>query len=114
MQGPLAAEWPEDYRDVLGNLEIDPSKIIFRKGTIKSSIIYNSDVSKLRTTSFDASLESIFVIHGWTSNNNASGVIQPIRGALITKHNFNIINVDWSKYSSLDYTSSSYKHYFLM
>lgn len=90
-----------------GNLGVDASKIkynYFGKGSSKSTVVYSTDVTALRKTAFDASLESVFVIHGWT-NNNISTINTSIRNALL-KHDVNIFVVDWSKYSRLDYLSS--------
>lgn len=87
---------------------VDASKIkynVFRKGSSRGTIVYSTNVAALKRTTFDPSLESVYIIHGWT-NNNSSSINKSIRDALLKKYDVNIIVVDWSLYSRLDYISS--------
>lgn len=64
-----------------------------------------ADVTKLRNTHFQASKETIFIIHGW-KNSHESDVNSHIRENIIKGHDLNIFVVDWSPASVKNYVSA--------
>lgn len=54
-----------------------------------------ADVSALSKTSFQASKDTFFIIHGW-KNSHESDVNSHIREYIIKGHDINIFVVDWS------------------
>lgn len=77
----------------------------FRKGSSRGTVLLSSNVAALKNTRHDASLDTVYIIHGWT-NDNRSSINSNIRDALMQNHDVNIFVVDWSRYSKLDYLSA--------
>ncbi|XP_046751142.1 pancreatic triacylglycerol lipase-like [Diprion similis] len=67
--------------------------------------LYYLDQSALSKSHFNASKPTRFVIHGW-QNSGGSDVCVFIRDAYLAVRDYNVITVDWSTFSSLDYVSA--------
>ncbi|XP_017787287.1 PREDICTED: pancreatic triacylglycerol lipase-like [Nicrophorus vespilloides] len=63
------------------------------------------DELTIDTNYFDPSKICFFVSHGYTENYLGSNNV-PIRDAILSKHDVNVFLLDWSKFSSLFYTTS--------
>ncbi|KAG5874439.1 hypothetical protein JTB14_021796 [Gonioctena quinquepunctata] len=55
-----------------------------------------SDINPINGSSFSSSRDTIFITHGFTES-YTDQACQPIKDALITKHDVNVIIVDWTK-----------------
>ncbi|XP_068239883.1 endothelial lipase-like isoform X2 [Palaemon carinicauda] len=56
---------------------------------------------------FDPSLPLTVITHGWTEGTDETDWIHELRSALQTKAPMNILLVDWSNFSRLDYTTAA-------
>jgi pancreatic triacylglycerol lipase len=69
--------------------------------TVKSSNIQELSISP----HFDPAKKTFFIIHGWVDDYTAD-VNRLVKAALLSKHDLNVIVVDWSPVASESYTTA--------
>lgn len=85
------------------NVEHSDLKIYFYSKKMTDGIEINiTDIRDLKKTDFSYSKKTIFVIHGWHDDYNAS-MCQTVKNAYLTATDVNIFLVDWSSIAQKAY-----------
>uniref|UniRef100_V5I8F5 Pancreatic triacylglycerol lipase n=1 Tax=Anoplophora glabripennis TaxID=217634 RepID=V5I8F5_ANOGL len=67
--------------------------------------IRNTNIDALRNTGFSDQRDTVFIVHGWRGDNDASSN-RNIRQAILSKHNINLFVVDWGPIASRNYITA--------
>ncbi|XP_018568065.1 endothelial lipase-like [Anoplophora glabripennis] len=67
--------------------------------------IRNTNIDALRNTGFSVQRDTVFIVHGWRGDNDASSN-RNIRQAILSKHNINLFVVDWGPIASRNYITA--------
>lgn len=81
--------------------EADVSYYLYTR-QIDGALLSADDLIK----TIDASLPTVFIIHGWTSSGNASFMVDMAR-AYVQRRESNAVAVDWSGVAAKDFLSSA-------
>ncbi|XP_053984240.1 pancreatic lipase-related protein 2-like [Hylaeus volcanicus] len=104
---PVLLDLNLGYPETLSETERDlPNRVFFylytRDNKNDSQQLYPNDTTSLKSSNFDPTKETIFLIHGWMSS--AQGpMVKTVREAFMEHGDYNIIAVDWSKIASKPY-----------
>ncbi|XP_018317283.1 phospholipase A1 [Mycetomoellerius zeteki] len=77
-----------------------------RNNPIKPKQLYVDDKDALKNSNFDPTKPTRFITHGWKSSSTSESCIL-IRDAYLQVGDYNVIIVDWSAISSMNYVSAS-------
>ncbi|XP_018568072.1 endothelial lipase [Anoplophora glabripennis] len=67
--------------------------------------IRNTNIDALRNTGFSVQRDTMFIVHGWNGDNDAS-LNRHVRQAILSKENINVFVVDWGPIANRNYVSA--------
>ncbi|XP_067631632.1 phospholipase A1 VesT1.02-like [Eurosta solidaginis] len=95
----------DDETDILSSVTVPVHFYLYTNENPKKSQKIKDSAKSLKKSNFDPNNPTRFIIHGWIQNQKAH-MNSNIRDALLSRGDYNIIVVDWSRARSVDYATS--------
>ncbi|KAK0075278.1 hypothetical protein PV325_007130 [Microctonus aethiopoides] len=113
----LETEVPLNPIDFLSNIECGPTNLEASRDSItfhlftrlnreKAYILKMYDINNLKASPFNSTWPTKYIVHGWTNDVEMPWVVE-IRQSYLDVDYYNIIAVDWSPISKLDYPTAT-------